>query len=136
MAGQAVPPTSHPEMKVDLRYILISPPISSLVGFLLTPFRTPQYTRALQRIIFESSAEREDLEKKKQVLFAYGGLDNFTDGETYRNWTKRLVNGRQEMEGDVLSVAEVEGADHFWRNPRHREELSEAVCNWLWTGIA
>jgi hypothetical protein len=137
MAGQAVPPTSDSEMKVDTRYILISPPISSLVGFLLTPFRTSQYTRAIKRIIFQDAAVQDTRERRK-ILFVYGGRDNFTDVETYRNWTKtyrnwtkRLVEGRQGIGLDVLSVVEVEEADHFWRHPRHRDELSEAVCNWL-----
>lgn len=133
MAGQAISPTSNPEPMVETRYILISPPISSLVGFLLTPFRTSQYTRALQRIISEEQqlTRGQNAKEKGKVLLFYGGRDNFTDVETYRSWTQRLTGGQQEPKAGIFSVTEVQEADHFWRDSRHREALCEAVSNWL-----
>lgn len=65
------------------------------------------------------------------MLLMYGDRDNFTDVETYRNWAKRLTEEDEERKGDVLSVAEVREADHFWRDLRHRGELCKAVCDWL-----
>lgn len=136
MAGQAVLPTAlHPEMQVELRYILVSPPISSVVGFLLTPFRTSHYTRALQRIISVESQSAEEVPdggtvSAKKILCVYGDQDNFTDASTYREWEKK-IRGDQQQAHPLLSVMEIQEANHFWTKPSHRLGLLEAVCNWL-----
>ncbi|KAJ9107272.1 hypothetical protein QFC21_000719 [Naganishia friedmannii] len=133
MASCALPPVS-PDPQVELRYILISPPLSNFIGFLLTPFRSEQFMKALQRVLSpeaeQSTASSSAGASKARALIAYGTRDTFTPLDTYRSQIQKLV-AQPGVVADMLSVVEVQGADHFWADPQYRSELRVAVSQWL-----
>lgn len=134
MAGQATSPApTQTGPQVELRYIIISPPISSFVGFLLTPFRAGNLAISLKRIASQEG-ERIDAEEaptKSKVLIIYGGRDDFTNVSTYHRWTSEVSEVAGPVHSNRIDVREIHDADHFWSNPRCKTEMLEAVCSWL-----
>lgn len=123
----------NPDLQVVLRYILISPPLSNFIGFLLTPFRSGQFMKALERIISrdaEQSSVISSGEAKARALIAYGTRDTFTQTETYRSQVQKLF-AQPGVAANMVSVVEVRDADHFWSDPRCKSELMGAVSQWL-----
>jgi alpha/beta superfamily hydrolase len=132
MAGQATPPPLQTEPQINLRYILISPPISSFVGFLLTPFRSAGLATSLKRILAERNPAVPDQgdAQRRQVLIVYGGRDNFTSMATYRQWISGVLSA-SESKDNKITTKEISEADHFWSNLRCKSEMLEAISTWL-----
>lgn len=136
MAGQAISPSpTQTGSQVHLRYILISPPISSLVGFLLTPFRSGNLATSLKRIAARKDAEGTNRVaaswKSSKVLIVYGGRDDFTNEATYRRWIDEVCQVADSADRDAIVVKEIRDADHFWSNPRCKADILGAVSEWL-----
>lgn len=132
MAGQAISPPVQTGSQVELRYILISPPISTVVGFLLTPFRSGGLAAALKRIVSEKNPAVPDPgdASRSQVLIVYGGRDNFTSLATYRQWISGILAACESGVNKIMTK-EISEADHFWSNPRCKLEMLEAISTWL-----
>jgi hypothetical protein len=132
MAGQATSPPTQTGPQVELRYILISPPISSFVGFLLTPFRSGGLATSLKRILAERNPAITDQGDApgSQVLVVYGGRDNFTSLSTYCQWTSEIL-AASESNANKMTTKQIPEADHFWSNPRCKSEMLEAISTWL-----
>ncbi|GHJ85935.1 hypothetical protein NliqN6_2337 [Naganishia liquefaciens] len=136
MAGQAIsPPHRRTGPQVRLRYILISPPVSTVVRFLLTPFRSGNFTASLQRIVSgDGSAgvhEDEAGRESSKVLIIYGRRDNFTSEATYRRWIGEFFPVADLTYRETFSVKEITDADHFWSNSGCKSEMLAEVANWL-----
>jgi alpha/beta superfamily hydrolase len=111
-ASACSPPSDTADVHFETSYVLISYPLS--VAWALCALQTSFFTSAL-RI----------RSKDHCVLAVYGDQDQFTAVEKFRRWAAEL--GRSESSRSV----EVAGADHFWRDKKHKADLLSAICNWI-----
>ena len=87
----------------------------------LTLFKGSYYDEKLDELITAS---------KSKMLIAYGGRDEFTSFDRYKDWAKRLQN-KAPVEGEeMLSILEVPEATHFWFNESN-DKLQAELARWL-----
>lgn len=118
-ASACSPPThlpDHPNLTISTSYLLLSYPLS--IMWALCAFRTHTFTSALEQRVKGEEGER--------VFAVFGDRDQFTGVERYRQWALRLGEGTE-----AFRAREVEGADHFWRDERVKEELLLEIKLWL-----
>ena len=111
-ASACPPPSDTANVHFETSYLLISYPLS--VAWALCALQTSFFASALRT-----------RSKDHRVLAVYGDQDQFTAVEKLRRWAAEL--GRSESFRSV----EVAGADHFWRDKKHKADLLSAICNWL-----
>ncbi|KAJ3526139.1 hypothetical protein NMY22_g10285 [Coprinellus aureogranulatus] len=119
--------TLHPGLDqelphIQLAYVLLSYPLGP--RSFLTLFKGSYYDQKLDEIISSS---------KSKILIAYGGRDEFTSFERYKDWVKRLESKSSETQREkMLSVLEVPKATHFWFGEAN-DKLRAELARWLGT---
>lgn len=111
-ASACSPPSNTANFHFETSYLLISYPLS--VAWALCALQTSSFTSALR-----------NRSKDCRVLAVYGDQDQFTAVEKFRRWAAEL--GPSESFRSV----EIPGADHFWRNRKHKADLLSTICNWI-----
>lgn len=111
-ASACPPPSDTSNVHFETSYLLISYPLS--VAWALCALQTSHFTSALHAC-----------SKEHRMLVVYGDQDQFTTVEKFRRWAAEL--GPSESFRSV----EVAGADHFWRDQKHKTALLSTICNWL-----
>lgn len=114
--------TLHPSLDQDLQhiklgYVLLSYPLGP--RSFLTLFKGSHYDQKLEDLLTSP---------KSKVLVAYGGRDEFTSSDRYKEWVKRL-QGKARGE---LSILEVPEATHFWFGEAN-DKLQAELARWIRT---
>ncbi|RIA88933.1 Alpha/Beta hydrolase protein [Glomus cerebriforme] len=106
------------EYSFPISYILISLPLS--VTWFLTFFHSSVYSTHLKNLLSSSSTK---------VLFVFGDSDQFTRVSKYRQWIK----DNNVLENERWTVAELNGADHFFAYQQMEVALIDVIEQWVRT---
>jgi alpha/beta superfamily hydrolase len=107
-------------LKIDARYLLISPPLPPVSTFLLPTFFMAGPESVMDPVAAAKYAAR--------MLVVWGDDDVFTGVKKYRRWAEKM---RAQLE--TFEDMEVGGATHFW-GERELGVVVEAVGRWLAAG--
>ncbi|KDN43892.1 hypothetical protein K437DRAFT_268968 [Tilletiaria anomala UBC 951] len=130
------------------KYVLLSYPLDVL--WALSLFRSGTYTKRLEALLQPPQAPRDaDQAIPIDVLMVHGNEDQFTKKTSYDNLCLRLasiaadsavaMSNKAADAGAAAAVSPpatfrhhcIEGADHFWRSKRQRQQMIEVIMRFL-----